>query len=352
MAPTNDAGKAEDQLASSVQEMSIKGNIPPQNYLLKETLVSAANLPVLHLQTIDIGLLNSSSPEGEQEIKKLRTALESSGYFQAVNHGMTPSFLEEAHAVTRRFFLLPEEEKMKYGRSPDGFDGYGNDPAYSNNQTLDWNDRLYLNVLPESLRKFDKWPKNPENFSDILKVFTEKLRIMNEVILKAMAKSLNLEEDTFINMYGENPTVLSRFNLYPPCPKPELVLASKAHGDASGTTYLLQDKEVEGLQTLKDGQWHRVPLSPDAIVFNLGDQLEIMSNGIFKSPVHRVATNEKKERITVAIFFTPDHKAEVKPADGLINENNPRLYKSVVDYTSDYFKSFQLGRRPIEALKI
>lgn len=350
MAPVVDAKSGEAGM--SVEELAMKAKSPPKPYLLKETLAPAADLPVLDLQTIDVARLTSSSPEGEEEIMKLHAALQSSGYFQAVNHGMSSSFLDEVHAVTRQFFSLPKEEKVKYARGAQDIDGYGNDTAYSHKQILDWNDRLYLNVLPETIRKLDKWPKNPENFSDVLKEFTEKLRVMNEVIVKAMEKSLNLEENCFVDMFGENPTVLSRFNLYPPCPTPELVLAAKSHGDASGTTYLLQDKQVEGLQTLKDGQWHRVPLSPDAIVFNVGDQLEIMSNGIFKSPVHRVATNEKRERITIAIFFTPDHTAEIKPADGLIDEKNPRLYKSVVDYTSDYFRSFQLGKRPIDTLKI
>jgi isopenicillin N synthase-like dioxygenase len=106
--------------------------------------------------------------------------------------------------------------------------------------------------------------------------FANKLQVINDVILKAMAKSLKLEENCFVDQFGENPTALSRFNFYPPCPRPDLVLASKAHADASGTTYLLQDKEVEGLQVLKDDQWYRVPLTPDGIVFNAGDQVEVI----------------------------------------------------------------------------
>lgn len=105
--------------------------------------------------------------------------------------------------------------------------------------------------------------------------FTEKLRVMNETIVKAMAKSLNLEENCFLYQFGENPNVLSSFNFYPPCPWPDLYVAAKAHSDASATTCLLQDKEVEGLQVLKDDKWHRVPLTPDAILFNIGDQVQV-----------------------------------------------------------------------------
>ncbi|CDP22163.1 unnamed protein product [Coffea canephora] len=136
--------------------------------------------------------------------------------------------------------------------------------------------------------------------------FTSKQQLMNEIIVKAMAKSLKLEKNSFLDQFGKNPISLTRLKFCPPCPWLDCVLAAKPHGDASGTTYLLQDKEVEGLQVPKDDQWYRVPLTPDAIVFNCGDQLEIMTNGIFKSPIHRVVTNKKKERRTVALFFSPE----------------------------------------------
>jgi hypothetical protein len=56
---------------------------------------------------------------------------------------------------------------------------------------------------------------------------------------------------------------------------PDHVLGVKPHADGSSITFLLQDKEVEGLQVLKDNQWFKVPIIPDALVINLGDQLEV-----------------------------------------------------------------------------
>lgn len=77
---------------------------------------------------------------------------------------MEDSFLDEVHSVTKEFFSLPMEEKMKCARPKDDIDGYGNDSVFSKTQTLDWNDRLYLNVKPESQRKLKVWPQNPKNF--------------------------------------------------------------------------------------------------------------------------------------------------------------------------------------------
>ncbi|XP_019153757.1 PREDICTED: uncharacterized protein LOC109150315 [Ipomoea nil] len=67
-------------------------------------------------------------------------------------------------------------------------------------------------------------------------------------LLKIMAKSLNIEEDGFMNLIGDEPTLEARFNFYPKCPKPDWILGVKAHADSSALTILLQDKEVEGLQ--------------------------------------------------------------------------------------------------------
>lgn len=107
--------------------------------------------------------------------------------------------------------------------------------------------------------------------------YTEKLEEVCKVLLKAMARSLNLEENCFLDMYGEDPTLYARFNFYPPCPRPDQIIGVKPHADGSVITILLQDKEVEGLQFMKDGQWYRAPIIPEALVVNAGDQLEVVN---------------------------------------------------------------------------
>lgn len=77
-----------------------------------------------------------------------------------------------------------------------------------------------------------------------------------------------------------------------------------------------------------------------------------MTNGIFKSPIHRVVTNTEKQRITIAIFFSPDKRSVIEPAEGLIDQDRPRLYKPVVDYGGAFFQEYHKGKRVIESLKI
>ena len=101
------------------------------------------------------------------------------------------------------------------------------------------------------------------------------MAILTELTFKAMAKSLNIEEHSFLKQYGDRATMTARFSCYPPCPRPDLTLGLKPHTDVSVITFVLQEKEVEGLQILKDGQGFRVPIVPHALLVNAGDQAEV-----------------------------------------------------------------------------
>jgi len=343
-----------ESLSKPVQELLVNGGELPEKYIYKkgENGVADASYPLIEVPIIDMSLLTSQSAAGEEELGKLRSALGSCGCFQAINHGMTASFLEQVHEIGKQFFALPPDEKQKYSRTVGDIEGYGNDSVLSERQTLDWTDRLYLTISPEDKIKLRFWPETPENFREVLNEYTRNLALMNELLLKSMAKSLNIEENCFLEQYGEGATMTARFNFYPPCPRPDLTLGVKSHADASSITFLLQDKAVEGLQIVKDGQWFRVPIVPHAILINAGDQVEIMSNGMLKSPVHRVVTNSERERLTLAVFCLPDSKMEIGPAEELIDEERPRLYKTMKDYVAIYFENYQLGKRPIDAVKI
>ncbi|MBA0610668.1 hypothetical protein Godav_011482 [Gossypium davidsonii] len=339
--------------AITVQELAaINSRQVPERYIREGVGALDASFPVLDVPTIDLQLLASSSSTSGDELDKLRSALSSYGCIQAINHGITSTFLDKLREVARQFFALPSEEKKKYSREIGSIEGYGNDMILSEDQILDWTDRLYLILRPEDKQTLKFWPENPESFRGILNDYSTKLHVILEVLLKAMARSLNLEENQFLQQYGDQATMQARFNFYPICPRPDQVLGVKPHADGSVITMLLQDKEVEGLQVLKDDQWFNVPIIPQALLINVGDQAEIMSNGIFKSPVHRVVTNSERERITVAVFCIPHPDQEIQPVEELINETHPRLYKKVKDYVSLYFQYYQQGRRPMEAALI
>ncbi|XP_039123308.1 probable 2-oxoglutarate-dependent dioxygenase ANS [Dioscorea cayenensis subsp. rotundata] len=177
-----------------------------------------------------------------------------------------------------------------------------------------------------------------------------KTKKLIENVLKTTAKLLELSKDFFVSHLGDKFSIFARFNYYPCCLKPDLVFGLKPHSDRTLITVILPDKYVEGLQVMKDGEWIKVTTSPDALIFNIGDQMEIMSNGIFKSPVHRVVTFSDKDRISIAMLCANLPEKVIGPADELVNDMRPRMYKNVKvkDYTEVFFKRFYQGKRAID----
>ncbi|MCL7024534.1 hypothetical protein MKW94_023372, partial [Papaver nudicaule] len=271
-------------LLKNVQELAIDGEEPPPRYVRKEgdhkekkevPAYESLSVPVIDFSRFSPA---SSSREKEDEMEKLKSALSSWGLFQAIGHGISKSLLDDIYDVSKQFFDLPVEEKERYTRSEEDeivdLQGYGSDTIVSEDQVLDWSDRLYLLIQPQEQRKLRLWPDPPTHFRRTLNEYSAQARSVAEVVLKAMARSIGLEEDSFMDQLGEELMVYARFNYYPPCSRPDLVYGIKAHSDGGAMTILLQDPEVEGLQVLKDDQWINVPCMPGALLINVADQVE------------------------------------------------------------------------------
>ncbi|KAF6136225.1 hypothetical protein GIB67_001634 [Kingdonia uniflora] len=345
-----------------VQELAVNGFDPPAAYIVKDGGTGPVADTLLSVPVIDLSILTSSSTcskEKKEEVEKLRSALVSWGLFQVVGHGIPTKLLDDVREVGKEFFDLSMEEKKRVsGVSEDGtvddLEGYGADNIFTIDHVLDWADRLYLLVKPQDQRKLKYWPQKPNNFRELLHEYSTKSSMVAEIIVKKIAELLGLEENHFISLYGDQAIEYARFNYYPPCSQPDLVYGIKAHTDGGGITMLLQDKEVEGLQVLKDGQWIKVPILPHALVVNIADQMEIMSNGIFKSPMHRAVTNSEKERMSLVIFYSLHYNDEIEPAAALINETTPRLFRKVTvrDYLSVFYPNYLKGERAIGWAKV
>ncbi|CAI9113938.1 OLC1v1037499C1 [Oldenlandia corymbosa var. corymbosa] len=349
---------AEILLAKRVQEMVMNDEEPAAQYKCRtdkddaeddnDDPISSSPIPIIDLSFLSCS--EAGEVATEQELVKLKAALSSWGCFQAVGHGISNILLNEVQRVAREFFGQPMEEKQKYGKTVVDFEGYGADPVPEEGQSLDWSDRLFLSVKPEDQRNYKLWPTDPESFRAILEEYTKEIEKVTGMVSRAMAKSLDLDENCFLRQFGERSQLQARFNYYLPCKRPDLVLGLKPHADGTGYTIIMQD-EV-GLQIRKDDKWFKVPKNPGAILVLMGDQMQIMSNGIFKSPVHRVLSNAKRDRISVAMFYTPEVGKEIGPEDGLITEESPALYRKVKDYADVHIGYYNKGLRSIHTAQV
>ncbi|CAM0914185.1 unnamed protein product [Alopecurus aequalis] len=349
-------------MATTVQQLAdalVTPDVPTQ-YVVREhsdqQLSSAVTAPV---PVINLGRLFKHDGAGD-EATKLRSALDSWGLMHlGNNHGIDPAIMDGMKAASRAFFGQPLEEKQRYTNLIRGkqfqFEGYGNDRVRSPDQILDWSDRIFLKVEPQDERRFALWPAYPENFRDALHEFTKKCGGVKDGLLRAMAKLLELDnDDYFVDQLGERPLTHARCSYYPECPRPELVFGLKPHSDISAVTVLMVDDTVGGLQVLKEGAWWDVPVVPHTLLVIIGDQIQIMSNGIFKSPLHRVVTNPNKERISVALDYSVDPEREIEPSAQLVNEKRPAVYRKVKvkDYIAAYYNHFSEGKGLIHTMQI
>ncbi|KAK8468968.1 hypothetical protein PHAVU_006G168190 [Phaseolus vulgaris] len=324
----------------SIQELVKKPlTSVPQRYLQQqyynepslfpdETLSQA--LPTINLKKLIHG------EDTELELEKLNSACRDWGFFQLVEHGISPLVLKTLKDEVEGFFMLPLEEKMKYKIRPGDVEGYGT-VIRSKDKTLDWGDRLFFKTNPRSKRNPYLLPQLPSSLRSILELYINELQNVGMRVVGLLGKALKMEkrevevfEDGIQNM---------RMTYYPPCPQPDLVMGLSAHSDASGITILNQINGVNGLQIHKDGDWIPVNITSDALVVNIGDILEIMSNGAYESVKHRATVNSENERISIAMFFLPKFESEIGPAVSLTNPEKPPLFRrtGVEKYVQDYF---------------
>lgn len=116
-----------------------------------------ANIPI-----IDLGGLYGGDPDAQNSIfRQISEACNEWGFFQIVNHGVSPDLMDKARETWRQFFHLPMEVKQQYANSPKTYEGYGSRLGVEKGAILDWSDYYFLHYLPLSLKDYNKWPALP-----------------------------------------------------------------------------------------------------------------------------------------------------------------------------------------------
>ncbi|XP_027928169.1 protein SRG1-like [Vigna unguiculata] len=346
-------------LVPSVQELAKQNlvSIPqryiqPQNHQQMLHISQQPNVGTLQIPVIDMHRLLSQE-SGTSELDKLHLACKEWGFFQLINHGISSSMVEKVQLEMKDFFNLPMTEKEKFWQTPENIEGFGQAFVLSEDQKLDWADMFYMITLPEHSRMPHLFPQLPLPFRDTLEVYSKKLKDLAMDILGHLAKALGIEEVEIRELF-EDGIQMMRMNYYPPSPEPEKVIGLTNHSDPQALTILLQLNEPEGLQIRKDGMWVPVNPLPNSFIVNVGDILEIITNGTYRSVEHRATVNSEKERLSCATFYSPREDAVICPSPCLITDQTPPQFKSIrVDqYFKDFFARKLEGKSNRDYMKI
>ncbi|CAI0396537.1 unnamed protein product [Linum tenue] len=321
----------------NVQQLASSSEGVPVRYIRPELeLERVSNDEYDRIPLIDMSKLNDVR---DDEAAKLHSACKDWGFFQVINHGVAEEVILKMKADIQGFFSQPLEEKMKYAQLPNGIEGYGQAFVVSEEQKLDWGDMLYINAQPINRRNMRLWPSSLRASLDQYSIELEKVA---QSLMISMAKNLGVEPEKLLDLFKEGVQTV-RMNYYPPCEQASKVIGIAPHSDGSGLTLLNQVNEVQGLQIKKDGKWVPVDPIPGAFIVNVGDIIEIMSNGVYKSIEHRALVNHKKERLSIAAFHDPNVDAMIGP---LPNLHTLDQEKQAPNYKSISHQDFKkLGRK-------
>lgn len=293
---------------------------PDQTIIINHQPKTAAiNIPVVDLNSLFSG--------NKEERERMSEACREFGFFQVIDHGVRPELMQAAREAWRSFFNLPVEAKEVYSNSPSTYEGYGSRLGVEKGAILDWNDYYFLHYLPLVLKDLNKWPSIPSNIREVMDEYGEELVKLGERLTRVLSSNLGLKEEQLKEAFGgEAVGACMRVNYYPKCPRPELALGLSPHSDPGGITILLPDDKVVGLQVRYGDTWITVNSHPHAFIVNLGDQIQILSNSIYKSSEHRVIVNSQKERVSLAFFYNPKSDIPIQPLQQLVTSTNPPLY--------------------------
>ncbi|KAL6137855.1 hypothetical protein ACLB2K_063144 [Fragaria x ananassa] len=327
----------------------------PQNYVIpdQESPISdgtnLATIPTIDMTQFVLRNQSANNPE----LEKLHSACKEWGIFQLVNHGVSSALLDKVKQELEDFFKLPLEEKMRYKVRPGDVlvEGYGT-VVKSEDQKLDWGNRLFMFTNPINRRKSHLFPELSTSLRNALESYILELQRTARTLLGLIGKLLKMKMEEMEELF-EDGLQSVRMTHYPPCPKPELVVGLKPHSDGSGITILHQVNGVQGLQIKKDGVWFPVSFDHGAFVVNVGDILEILSDGVYKSIEHRVTVNSEKERISIAMFFLPKVDAEIGPVTALsdADQKPPSSGKIGMEKFLEKFFAHNLnGKTPLERM--
>ncbi|CAN1306416.1 2-oxoglutarate-dependent dioxygenase 19 [Linum perenne] len=268
------------------------------------------------IPVIDFSLLSADGHLGSKAVQDLADACQNWGFFQVINHRVPETLMKQMISITDQFFNLPEQEKQKY-KANDVLDPirYGTSFNTSVDKVLFWRDFLKVFIHPVF-----HTPDNPPAFSQISGEYCRQVRSLARDLMRAICEGLGLLDLGNVDKEMEKSFQILIMNLYPPCPQPELAMGLPSHSDHGFLTVLAQNG-VDGLQLKHDGEWIDVQGIPNSFLVNTGDHLEILSNGRYKSVLHRAVVNGDMTRISVAVANGPSLDTVVEPASELVDDS-------------------------------
>ncbi|CAI8819261.1 isopenicillin N synthase family dioxygenase [Pseudomonas serboccidentalis] len=274
--------------------------------------------PVINtLPILDLSLLDGSAQQRRQFLEDLRHAARDVGFFYLTGHGIDSGLLAQVQDQARQFFALPDGDKCAVGmiNSPH-FRGYNRAASEITRGQPDLREQFDLGAEREALPLLtdsplwarlqgpNQWPQALPQLKPLLLDWQQAMTRMSLRLLRAFAEALSLPADAFDRLYGDKPNEHIKLMRYPGQSSAASHQGVGAHKDSGFLSFLLQDQQA-GLQVeVEEGRWIDALPRDNTLVVNIGELLELATNGYLRATVHRVVSPpEGSERLSIAFFL-------------------------------------------------
>ncbi|CAN5501759.1 isopenicillin N synthase family oxygenase [soil metagenome] len=256
--------------------------------------------------------------------RRLDQACRRFGFVRISGHGVDSELLTSLTSLAREFFALPEATKAEVAMARGGAAWRGWFPvgAELTSGHPDGKEGLYFGeeLDPDDprvragtpLHGPNLFPVTPAELGEAVIAWMGAMTALGQSLLAALASGLGLSEQWFVTHVTARPTTLFRIFHYPPHRGGVDDWGVREHTDYGLLTILAQDG-TGGLEVHAPDGWITVPADPGVFVVNLGDMLERMTKGLYRSTPHRVRNDSDEGRLSLPFFLDPSWDAEVTP---------------------------------------
>ncbi|HEY4344260.1 MAG TPA: 2-oxoglutarate and iron-dependent oxygenase domain-containing protein [Parvibaculum sp.] len=312
------------------------------------------------LPVIDMSPLFDGTSEASARVaRQIDAACRDNGFFYVAGHGVDPHILSRLEAASWHFFSLPENVKLeiameKGGRAWRGFFPVGGELTSGK---PDLKEGVYFGteLSPDHPRVRAGVPLHGQNLfpTEVPELRTAVLDYLAALtrtahaLMEGIALALGLERRYLADHYTADPTVLFRIFHYPPSPPGDDGWGVGEHTDYGLLTLLAQD-HVGGLQVKTARGWIEAPPIENTFVCNIGDMLDRLTGGAYRSTPHRVRNASGKGRLSFPFFFDPDFDAEIvslpHAASGARDDSAERWDKTNVHAFSGTYGNYLMSK--------
>ncbi|MGQ0434983.1 MAG: isopenicillin N synthase family dioxygenase [Microthrixaceae bacterium] len=281
------------------------------------------------LPVIDVSPLVRGDADTREVAAQIDRAARDVGFFYISGHGVDEHLMAHLDRLARETFALPEADKAEIAMAHGGRAWRGWFPLEGEltSGQADRKEGIYFGAeLPADdprvragapLHGANQFPRAVPELREVVLAYLDEMTVLGHAVMRGIGLALGLDAGWFDELLTADPLILFRIFRYPPDPGARPAGWGVAEHTDYGLLTILRQDTAGGLEVRAPSGWIAAPPIPGTFVCNLGDMLERMTGGRYRSTPHRVRNTGAADRLSFPFFFDPAWDAEVRPVPGL-----------------------------------